>query len=56
MADIDTYVDEMVYKFILGQEPLDNFDKYVATVEGMGLQEALDIYNQALVVYNEHRQ
>lgn len=55
MADVDTYVDEMVYKFILGQEPLDAFDAYVQAVENMGIQEALDIYNEALDVYNANR-
>ena len=47
MSDIDTYVDEMVLKFIVGTEPLDNWDTFVSTVEGMGLQEALDAMQSA---------
>ena len=45
-APIKTYVEEMAVKFINGEENLDNFDDFVATVEGMGLQEVLKI-NQA---------
>lgn len=47
MSDIDTYVDEMVLKFIVGTEPLENWDNFVSTVEGMGLQEALDATQSA---------
>ena len=37
----------MVLKFIVGTEPLDNWDTFVSTVEGMGLQEALDAMQSA---------
>lgn len=40
MTDVDTYVDEMVLKFIIGTESLDNWDSFVATVEGMNLKDA----------------
>lgn len=43
-ADMETYRDEMILKFIMGQEDLENFDKYVDTLYQMGLQEMLDIY------------
>lgn len=42
MSDIDTYVDEMVLKFIVGSEPLSSWDQFVSTVEGMGLAEAIE--------------
>ena len=42
MTDIDTYVDEMTLKFIIGTESLDNWDSYVKTVYSMDLQDALD--------------
>ncbi|WP_425453996.1 extracellular solute-binding protein [Paenibacillus flagellatus] len=51
MADINTYKDEMYLKFIMGAEPLDNFDKYVKTIQGMGLDEALKIQQSALERY-----
>ena len=41
MADIDTYKDEMVLRFIQGREPLENFDKYVQSIQGMGIEEAV---------------
>ena len=41
MNDIDTYVDEMVLKFIVGTEPLSNWDSYVANVQSMRLDDAI---------------
>ncbi len=43
MKDIDTYTAEMRLKFITGVEPLDNFDAYVKTVEGMNIEKAVEI-------------
>ena len=51
MSDINTYVNEMVLKFIIGTEPLSNWDTYVATVEGMGLQQVIDVQQAALERY-----
>jgi len=48
MADVDTYVDEMVNNFIMGRTPLSYFPNFVANVEAMGIQQVLDIYNSAL--------
>ncbi|WP_282942677.1 extracellular solute-binding protein [Paenibacillus sp. RC67] len=53
MNDVNTYKDEMFNKFIMGAEPLDNFDKYVKTIEGMGIQDALKIQQSALERYNK---
>lgn len=52
MNEINTYRDEMTLKFIFGTESLDNFDKYVSVIEGMGLERALEIQNAALGRYN----
>ncbi len=52
MNEINTYRDEMTLKFIFGTESLDNFDKYVKTIEDMGLARALEIQNAALGRYN----
>lgn len=41
--DIDTYVSEMKLKFIMGTESLDNFDSFVNTVKGIGIDEILAI-------------
>ncbi|WP_422656881.1 ABC transporter substrate-binding protein [Paenibacillus sp. EC2-1] len=51
MTDINTYKDEMYLKFVMGAEPLDNFDKYVKTIQSMGLEEALNIQQKALERY-----
>jgi len=41
--DITTYRDEMVIKFILGEESLDNFNKYIETLNSMGVKDILPI-------------
>lgn len=46
-TNIETYCDEMAIKFIQGEESLDNFDEYVATVESYGLSELLEVYQNA---------
>lgn len=48
MADVDTYVDEMIIKFVSGREPLSNWDTYVEKVNGMGIAEVIDIYQKTL--------
>lgn len=42
---IDTYADEMYYKFIIGEESLDNFDQYVDTIRNMGIDRVLELKN-----------
>lgn len=44
---IDTYVKEMFIKFVMGVEPIDNFEKYKQTLDKMGMQELLQIENTA---------
>lgn len=53
MNEINTYRDEMTIKFILGNESLDNFDSYVQTIQGLGLDRALEIQNAALARYQK---
>lgn len=52
MNEIKNYVDEMYVKFLLGQESLDNYDKYIENINKMGIDKALEIYEDALVRYN----
>jgi putative aldouronate transport system substrate-binding protein len=47
MTDVTTYRDEMFDKFVMGIEPIDNFDTFVKTIEGMGIQEAIAIQQAA---------
>ena len=47
MADVRTYVDEMQLKFIMGQEPLSNWNAYVQNIKRMGIDDALVRHNAA---------
>lgn len=53
MNEIQTYVDEMTLKFIMGQEPLSNFDAYVDQINKMGIDDAVKIKQDALDRYNK---
>jgi len=37
----------MEAKFITGVEPLDNWDDYVKTIEAMGIDEYVEVYQAA---------
>lgn len=45
--EIETYVNEMIDKFIMGVESLDGFDAYAAKVQSMGIEDVLAIYQAA---------
>ena len=51
MTEINTYMNEMVLKFIIGTESLDNYDAYVANVKDMGIDEAIQIVQDAYDAY-----
>lgn len=51
MTDIDTYREEMTYKFITGQESLDNFDAFVEQIQSQGIEDAILIKQDALDRY-----
>jgi len=44
---LKTYTEEMLIKFMLGQEPLTNFDTFVETLKSMGVEEVLAAYESA---------
>nr|WP_238362407.1 extracellular solute-binding protein [Actinopolymorpha pittospori] len=48
LPDLETYRDESILKFILGQQPLDdgNWQEYVSTINGMGLDRVVEIQQQ----------
>lgn len=50
-ATINEYVDDMFLKFVLGVEPLENFDIYLKELEARGIQRYLEIYNSAYKRY-----
>jgi putative aldouronate transport system substrate-binding protein len=47
MTDVNTYRDEMFDKYVMGAESINSFDNFVKTIEGMGIQEALEIQQAA---------
>lgn len=51
MNAIATYVSEMGLKYVTGEENLAEFDKYVEELNGMGLQECLEIQQAAYERY-----
>lgn len=53
MDEMETYITEMSIKFITGEEPLTNFDAYVAQLTKMGIDNVLAIYRDAYVRYME---
>ncbi len=55
MNEINTYTDEMFNKFIMGLEPIDNYDKYVQRVKGLGIDNAIKIQQAALDRYNNRK-
>lgn len=51
-TDIETYIKEMEAKFITGSAPFSEWDKYVETVQGMGVDKYMEIYQAAYERYN----
>lgn len=49
---ISNYADEMMKKFILGREPLENFDLYIANLKEMGIDRLVELKQVALARYN----
>jgi putative aldouronate transport system substrate-binding protein len=48
LTEIGTYRDEMFAKFVVGAEPLSNFNAYVQRINGMGVARATAIMQGAL--------
>lgn len=46
-TEIETYMNEMIDKFIMGVESLDHFDAYAAQIEKMGIADVLAVYQTA---------
>jgi putative aldouronate transport system substrate-binding protein len=42
---INTYAEEMIAKFILGTEPMSNWDNYVAEIKKLGIDKLVKYYN-----------
>jgi len=51
MRDINTYADEMTLKFIVGATPLSDFDKYIAQLKSMNIDDAIKITQDEYDIY-----
>lgn len=47
MNEINTYMDEKIDKMIMGIEPIENYDKFVKTLNAMGVEELQKVYQKA---------
>jgi putative aldouronate transport system substrate-binding protein len=47
LAEVNTYVDEMFNKFIMGIEPLDNYDKFVEQIKSMNMEAVVNNYQES---------
>jgi putative aldouronate transport system substrate-binding protein len=52
MTEINTYQREIETKFIIGTEPMSNWDGYVKTIKRLGIDRAIEIQSAALTRYN----
>lgn len=55
MQNVNTYVDEMSIKFILGIEPIERFDEYVKQLKALNIEEVIQIQQAALDRYQDNR-
>lgn len=55
-VEIDAYVAEMFDKFVIGKEPVENYDKvFVPKLKALGINEVIKVYQSALDRYNKRR-
>jgi|GEM_PF-207183 len=47
LVDVNTMLEKEYNKYIMGEEPIDNWDKVIAQEKGMGIEEVEKIYNDA---------
>lgn len=46
-SEISSYVDEMTVRFIMGLEPVENYDNFVSQLKALGVDEAIAAYQSA---------
>ena len=51
-ADVDTYVKESLLKFVMGKEPLDNFETFQQNLKDMHIEDLIAVEQAALDRYN----
>lgn len=51
-ADVDTYVKESLLKFVMGKEPLENFETFQQNLKDMHIEDLIAVEQAALDRYN----
>ena len=51
MSEVETYVEENIPKFIIGDRDLAEWDTYVQDIKNMGIDEALEIQSACVERY-----
>ncbi len=51
LNEINTYINEMETKFIMGRESFDNYDAFVAQIYDLGVEELIDIEQRTYDAY-----
>ena len=47
MSEVNTFVNESFTKFVIGADPVSNFDKYSSTLKKLNIDRAIAIYQKA---------
>lgn len=55
MNDVNTYLDQMITKFIMGAEPMENYDKFTAKLKSMGIEDAVKLKQAQLDRFNARK-
>ncbi len=55
MCEVESYVDDMYLKFIMGIEPIENVDGFVDQVRKMGIDTVLKYFQNALVRFDQRK-
>ncbi len=50
-SELATYAEDMIFKFITGEEPLSNFDAFVSNLERMGISDIVNTYQEIYDAY-----
>ena len=53
MSEINTYVEEMFTKFVMGKESFDNFDTFVNNIKKLKIEDAIQIQQDAVDRYDQ---
>ncbi|MDR6551858.1 extracellular solute-binding protein [Paenibacillus qinlingensis] len=53
MSDVNTYTQEMITKFIMGAEPMENYDNFIKKLKSIGAEDAVKIMQSALDRFNK---